>query len=145
MFSKFGTKIALQRAGLGNISLPKTDNLFGNGNTNSASKNDAEGSNGGLANPFANVQWGVPKVLASWSTPAAPQNSLREPPIIGERAQSNSKLRFPAVDRRPCVLLFLRFTGCPCEFSPLCYEYCVSGVVGLTVTCSHREAVPPTS
>ncbi|KAH9865752.1 hypothetical protein J1614_009339 [Plenodomus biglobosus] len=113
MFSKFGTKIALQRAGLGNITLPKTDNLFGSGNTNSASTNGAEGGNGGIANPFANVQWGMPKVLASWSTPAAPQSQLREPPIIGERAQSNSKLKFPAVDGRPCVVLFLRFTGCP--------------------------------
>lgn len=117
MFSKFGAKIALQRAGLGNVSLPKADNLFGNGNTKSASTSDTEGGNGAFTNPFANVQWGVPKALASWSTPAAPQSQLREPPIIGERAQSNPKLKFPALDGRPCVVLFLRFTGCPCEYS----------------------------
>lgn len=111
MFAKFGTKIALQRAGLGGVSLPKTDNLFGDGNAKSA--DGAAG--GGMANPFANVQWGVPKALASWSTPEAPQTPVRDPPIIGERAQSSTKLRFPAVDGRPCVVLFLRFTGCPCE------------------------------
>lgn len=115
MFSKFGTKIALQRAGLGNISLPKTDGLFGGGNAKSGDANGGGEGNGGFANPFANVEWGMPKALASWSTPAAPQSPLREPPIIGERAQSSPKLKFPALDGRPCVVLFLRFTGCPCK------------------------------
>ncbi|KAH7388702.1 hypothetical protein BKA66DRAFT_511078 [Pyrenochaeta sp. MPI-SDFR-AT-0127] len=111
MFNKLGTKIALQRAGLGNLSLPKTDGLFAGGNTKGTP--DGEAGNGGFANPFANVQWGVPKAFASWTTPPAPQTPVREPPIIGERAQTNAKLKFPALDGRPCVILFLRFCGCP--------------------------------
>ncbi|KAF1939535.1 hypothetical protein EJ02DRAFT_352140 [Clathrospora elynae] len=113
MFSKLGTKIALQRAGLGGISLPKTDGLFGGNNAKSTDANGAEGGNAGFTNPFANLQWGVPKALASWSTPPPPQNAVREPPRIGERAQTNAKLRFPTVDGRPVVVLFLRFCGCP--------------------------------
>ena len=115
MFNKLGTKIALQKAGLGNVSLPKTDGLFGGGNAKSADANGAGGGNGGFANPFSNVEWGMPKVFASWSTPSAPQTSVREAPHAGERAQTSTKLRFPAEDGRPRVVLFLRFCGCPCE------------------------------
>jgi hypothetical protein len=114
MFSKLGTKIALQRAGLGGISLPKTDNLFGGGGN--AKGVDGEAGANGFQNPFANVQWGVPKALASWSTPAAPQNAVLDPPVAGDRAQTNPKLKFPAIDGRPCVIFFLRFCGCPCKF-----------------------------
>ncbi|KAF1837620.1 hypothetical protein BDW02DRAFT_565927 [Decorospora gaudefroyi] len=113
MFTSLGTKIALRKAGLGNVSLPKTDGLFGGGNTKNTDRNGANGEDTTFANPFANVQWGVPKALASWTTPPPPQNPVREPPRIGERAQTNAKLRFPTVDGRPSVVLFLRFCGCP--------------------------------
>jgi len=107
--NKIGTKIALQKAGLGNLSLPK-DNPFGGGNA----KDGGEGGGGGISNPFANMAW-PPKALASWQAPPQPQTPVREPPIIGERAQSNPKLKFPAVDSRPIVVLFLRYCGCPCK------------------------------
>ncbi|KAH8730980.1 hypothetical protein GQ44DRAFT_767552 [Phaeosphaeriaceae sp. PMI808] len=112
--NKIGTKIALQKAGLGNLSLPK-DNPFagGNTNTNTNTKNGQNGSgDGGFANPFANMQW-PPKAFSSWQAPPQPQTAIRDPPIIGERAQSNPKLKFPAVDGRPVVVLFLRYCGCP--------------------------------
>jgi hypothetical protein len=95
---------------LGNLSLPK-DNPFA-ANPNSAKDG---GGNGGVANPFANMQW-PPKAFSSWQAPP-PQTPVREPPIIGEKAQSNPKLQFPTVDGRPVVVLFLRYCGCPCEYN----------------------------
>ncbi|KAF1968662.1 hypothetical protein BU23DRAFT_655672 [Bimuria novae-zelandiae CBS 107.79] len=100
MLSKLGTKIALQRAGLGNVSLP------------SLPKNEKEGGGAGFefSNPFANVQWG--KAFSSWQA-SAPQFPIADPPTVGVRAASSPKLRFPTADRRPVVILFLRFCGCP--------------------------------
>lgn len=100
---------------MGNISLPKTDGLFAGGNAKGGPDGEA-GGNGGFANPFANVQWGVPKAFSSWTTPPAPQSPVRDPPLVGERVQTNPKLKFPTVDGRPVVVLFLRYCGCPCEF-----------------------------
>lgn len=117
MFSSLGTKIALRKAGLGNVKLPKTDDLFGSGNTKKGNTNGADGGDTGFANPFANVQWGVPKALQSWTTPPPPQTPVRKPPNIGDRAQTHTKLQFPTADGRPTILLFLRFCGCPCEYS----------------------------
>jgi hypothetical protein len=106
--NKIGTKIALQRAGLGNVQLPK-GNPFA-GNPNGAQEG---GGDGGFANPFANMQW-PPKAFSSWQAPP-PQIPVREAPIIGEKAQTNPKLPFPTVDGRPVVVLFLRYCGCPCK------------------------------
>jgi hypothetical protein len=108
--NKIGTKIALQRAGLGNLSLPK-DNPFGGGNAKGAQEG---GGDGGFANPFANMQW-PPKALSSWQAPPPPKTTVREAPKAGARAQSHPKLGFPAVDGRPVVVLFLRYCGCPCK------------------------------
>jgi hypothetical protein len=106
--NKIGTKIALQRAGLGNLSLPK-DNPFA-----AAPKNGQEGSGEGFANPFTNMQW-PPKAFSSWQAPA-PQTPVSEPPIIGERARTDPKLSFPTTDGRPVVVMFLRYCGCPCKY-----------------------------
>jgi hypothetical protein len=108
MFNSLVQKMALQKAGLGNLSLPK-DNPF----TSGSAKNGTQDGGEGIGNPFANMQW-PPKALASWQAPP-PQHRVREPPLVGERAQSNPKLKFPAVDGRPVVVLFLRYCGCPCE------------------------------
>ncbi|KAF2794899.1 hypothetical protein K505DRAFT_324451 [Melanomma pulvis-pyrius CBS 109.77] len=105
MFSKLGTKIALQRAGLGDVKLPSFPK--------SESKNADGSPSEGFANPFANVQWGMPKAFSSWQAPPTPATTVREPPKIGDRAQSNVKLKFPAIDGRPCVVVFLRYCGCP--------------------------------
>lgn len=91
--------------------MPKTDNLFGGGGNTKGVDGEPQGN--GFQNPFANVQWGVPKALASWSTPTPPQNAVLEAPIAGDRAQTNPKLKFPAIDGRPCVIFFMRFCGCP--------------------------------
>lgn len=114
MFSKLGTKIALHKAGLGNVSLPS----FPKSDSSSTSRgpNGEQEGGGGFQNPFANVQWGVPKALASWQAPP-PAIAVRDPPQVGDLAQSNPKLKFPAIDGRPCVLLFMRFCGCPCTYA----------------------------
>lgn len=115
MLNSLGTKLALRKAGLGNVSLPKTDSFFGSNNPSSKKGNAAaDDAAAGFANPFANVQWGVPKALQSWQTPPPPQNPVRKPPQIGDRAQSHAKLPFPDASGRPTILLFLRFCGCPC-------------------------------
>jgi hypothetical protein len=109
------TKVALQRAGLGGVSLPKDNPFAGN------SKGTQEGAaNGGMANPFANMQW-PPKAFSSWQAPPV-QAPVRDAPIIGEKAQSSPKLQFPTVDARPVVILFLRYCGCPCKhhYLPRC-------------------------
>ncbi|KAL5120255.1 hypothetical protein ACEQ8H_001813 [Pleosporales sp. CAS-2024a] len=104
--NKIGTKIALQKAGLGGLSLPK-DNPF----AANPQKGQDGGGTGGMANPFANMQW-PPKAFASWQA-SAPQAPVREPPMIGEKVQSSPKLPFPTVHGRPVVVFFLRYCGCP--------------------------------
>ena len=120
MLNSLGTKLALRKAGLGNLSLPKSDGLFGSSSSGGGgggnAKKGANGADGAEAGYFANVQWGVPKAFQSWTTPPPPQNPVRKPPRVGEKAQTHSKLRFPSADGRPVVLLFLRFCGCPCKF-----------------------------
>ncbi|KAF2264588.1 hypothetical protein CC78DRAFT_533175 [Lojkania enalia] len=96
MFSKLGTKIALHKAGLGNVSLPSFPKSEESYTTKSGDKGATDGNEGGgFQNPFANVQWSVPKAFDSWKTPQPPPNP------------------FPAMDGRPCFVLFLRFCGCP--------------------------------
>lgn len=119
MLSKLGTKIALQRAGLGGVSLP------------SMPKNDGkpgEGSGFEFSNPFANVQWG--KAFSSWQSPET-SYPIADPPTIGVRAASNSKLRFPTADNRPVVILFLRFCGCPCKWLLMLWGGCRTRADGL--------------
>jgi hypothetical protein len=110
MFSKLTTQIALRKAGLGGVKIPDP---FAGGDSKSA-KGGQDSEGGGLTNPFANVKWGAPKALASWTTPPATQNPVQQPPVAGDKARTGVKLRFPAVDGRPCVVLFLRYCGCPC-------------------------------
>jgi hypothetical protein len=119
MFSKFGTKIALRKVGLGDLSKSIPDPFATSNNTSTSSKDNGQEGNGsgGYANPFANVQWGAPKFMSSWQSPPAPPIPvLDEPPKVGDRAHSNPKMKFPPVDGRPVVVLFLRYCGCPCKF-----------------------------
>ena len=110
MFSKFGTKLALRQAGLGNVKIPS----FPDDSKSSNAKGGAGADAGaGFANPFANVQWG--KAFSSWQTPPPPQNPVAEPPKVGGRGPSSVKLKFPAIDGRPVVVVFLRYCGCPCK------------------------------
>jgi hypothetical protein len=130
--SKIGTKIALHKAGLGNVSVP------------SLPKSDSSSSQAGdgFKNPFANVQLGVPKAFTSWQTPPPPPNPVREPPVLGDRAQSNPKLKFPAIDGRPCVVLFLRYCGCPCKWDwGLVLGYVCKERGLMTGCCSHGEDI----
>ncbi|KAH7130646.1 hypothetical protein B0J11DRAFT_258094 [Dendryphion nanum] len=108
MFSKLATKVALHRAGLGNVSIPSFP-----GETKNKSGTDKDGGDGGFTNPFANVQWGVPKALSTWQS-APPVKEVEQPPAVGARAPVNApKLRSLLLDGRPVVILFLRFIGCP--------------------------------
>lgn len=116
MFSRLATKVALHRAGLGNVSLPS----FPGENKKSGNSNSSGGEGGGFTNPFANVQWGVPKALATWQS-APPARTVEQAPAVGARAPSstslspslNAALRPLMTDGKPVVLLFLRFIGCP--------------------------------
>ena len=111
MLSKLTTQIALRKAGLGGIKIPDPFTA----SESKSSKGAQDSAEGGLSNPFANVKWGAPKAFASWTTPPPTQNPVQPVPVAGDRAQSGVKLRFPAVDGRPCVVLFLRYCGCPCR------------------------------
>ncbi|KAF2276068.1 uncharacterized protein EI97DRAFT_47534 [Westerdykella ornata] len=106
--TKIGTKLALQKAGLSNVSLPSFPST-----TTSKSDPSNSAQQSGVPNPFANVQLSVPKAFSSWQTPPPPPNGVRTPPVKGEKAQSNPKLPFPTRDGRPVMLLFLRYCGCP--------------------------------
>lgn len=110
MLSKLTTQIALRKAGLGGVKIP--DPFAASESKSSKGNQDTEG--GGFANPFANVKWGAPKALASWTSPPPTQSPVQPVPVAGDKAKSALKLRFPAVDGRPCVVLFLRYCGCPC-------------------------------
>lgn len=110
MLSKLTTQIALRKAGLGGVKIP--DPFAASDSKSSKGNQDSEG--GGLSNPFANVKWGAPKAFASWTTPPPTQFAVQQVPVAGDKAKSGLKLRFPAVDGRPCVVLFLRYCGCPC-------------------------------
>ncbi|KAF9696013.1 hypothetical protein EKO04_005964 [Ascochyta lentis] len=109
MLSKLTTQIALRKAGLGGVKIPDP---FAASESKSA-KGGQDSGGAGLSNPFANVKWGAPKAFASWTTPPPTQNPIQAAPTAGDRAQSGVKLRFPAVDGRPCIVLFLRYCGCP--------------------------------
>ncbi|KAF2638145.1 hypothetical protein P280DRAFT_471806 [Massarina eburnea CBS 473.64] len=105
MFNNLGTKLALRQAGLGNVKIPSFP-------ANEPSKGGAAAAGGpGFANPFAGVQWN--QAFSSWKTPPAPPNPVAEPPKVGARAPSSVKLKFPAIDGRPVVVIFLRYCGCP--------------------------------
>jgi hypothetical protein len=125
MLNSLAAKLALRKAGLGNVSLPSWP-------ANDSKPSGARGGEGGagtgggleVSNPFANVQWG--QAFSSWKTPPPPPNPVAEPPTVGKRAPSNVKLKFPAIDGRPCVVLFLRYCGCPCKPpTPAAYLYAV--------------------
>lgn len=107
MFSKLTTKIALRKAGIPSSALSIPDYP----SSNSTSK---DGSASPFANPFKDLE--IPKSLLSWKTPLPPPVAVVDTPILGTRAPNSAKFRLPAEDGRSTVVLFLRHTGCPCEF-----------------------------
>jgi hypothetical protein len=121
MFSKLTTKIALHKAGLSGISLPTTNYTKSYTSTTSTSKNGIAGTEASdsqypaflTTNPFANVT--MPKALNSWVTPPAAPIPVAMAPEMGTRAPTNLKLRLPAGDGSPTVVVFLRHCGCPCK------------------------------
>lgn len=64
-----------------------------------------------VSNPFANLT--VPNALKSWATPPPPPIEIAPAPELGTRAPESNKLRLPALDGRPSVVVFLRHCGCP--------------------------------
>lgn len=107
MFEKFGTKMALRKAGLPSNALSIPD----------LGTNDSKDPNAPspFANPFANFT--VPQALISWQTPAPPPTEVASAPVIGAKAPSSLKLPMPFGDGRPIIVVFLRHCGCPCEYS----------------------------
>jgi hypothetical protein len=107
MFSKFGAKLALRKAGI-------PSNTF-DFESKSSKPSDPTKQNELLpfANPFANVS--VPKSWGSWATPTPPPVEIAIAPAVGTRAPSSLKLRLPTGDGRPAIVVFLRHCGCPCK------------------------------
>lgn len=122
MFAKLTTKMALKKAGLPtNLSMPSY--TYDTANTSSkAAKNGEQqqqaGDNGTImmpfANPFANVS--IPPVWNTWGTPAPPPREVAKVrPAVGGRAPTSAgKVRVG--EGRECVVVFLRWCGCPCKF-----------------------------
>ncbi|KAJ5723207.1 hypothetical protein N7488_001242 [Penicillium malachiteum] len=54
---------------------------------------------------------GVSKELSSWISPSPIE--ISEAPIIGEIAPSCPKLVLPAENKKPAIVAFLRYCGCP--------------------------------
>lgn len=110
MFSKLTTKIALRKVGI-------PSNTFNASNFESKPSNPKDPNANELlpfANPFANLS--VPKSWQSWTTPPPPPVEIAPAPVIGTRAPDSVKLRLPGMDGRPTIVVFLRNTGCVCEF-----------------------------
>ena len=112
MLAKLTTKIALRKAGIpsSGLAMPDVSALTGSGGR--------DGTGGALstfANPFANLQ--VPVALKSWQNPMPPPVEVAPPPLIDTRAPTCPKLALPVANgtRRPCIVVFLRHCGCPCE------------------------------
>ncbi|KNG48650.1 thioredoxin-like protein [Stemphylium lycopersici] len=115
MFNSLGTKLALRKAGLGNVSLPKTDGFFGGGgggNTKKGSSNGAEGGDTGFANPFTNVQWSVPKALQSWTTPPPPQNPVHFAGVLETTVAEKLFLRLRTLANRYPSIRFIAISHC---------------------------------
>ncbi|KAH8761918.1 hypothetical protein BGZ57DRAFT_576851 [Hyaloscypha finlandica] len=104
MFAKLTTKIALRKAGIPSnaLSMPEFE---GSKDPNATSPF------ANVSNPFANLT--VPNALKSWATPPPPPIEIAPAPVLGTRAPASSKLRLPALDGRPSVVVFLRHCGCP--------------------------------
>ena len=117
MFAKLTTKIALHKAGISSkaFSIPELDNRSNANQRNS--NNDGAGSELlPFANPFANLS--VPKSWNSWQTPPPPPVGVAAPLKIGDQAPlANGKLRLQSGNGKPCIVAFLRYCGCPCEFA----------------------------
>jgi len=115
MFSKLTTKIALRKVGLSSdvFSLPNSAPSFNNNpNGKDVNLKDANSASpSAFSNPFATLT--VPKSWQSWQTPPPPQVEIADSPVWGTRAPSSAKLRLPAADGRPTVVVFLRHCGCP--------------------------------
>lgn len=105
MFAKLTTKIALRKAGIPSnaLSMPEFE---GSKDPNATSPF------ANVSNPFANLT--VPNALKSWATPPPPPIEIAPAPVLGTKAPASNKLRLPALDGRPSVVVFLRHCGCPC-------------------------------
>ncbi|KAL9108597.1 MAG: hypothetical protein Q9227_006683 [Pyrenula ochraceoflavens] len=129
MLSKLSTKIALKKAGLGDLSLPSNFSLpsfpssyttSNNTTTSNSRSNSSKPSNAtstsqsSYSNPFSSLTLTLPKSLSSWQTPTPPPIPIAPSPLLGKRAPiSSEKLRMPSPDGRPTIILFLRHVGCP--------------------------------
>jgi hypothetical protein len=133
MFAKLTTKIALRKAGIPSnaLSMPEFE---GSKDPNATSPF------ANVSNPFANLT--VPNALKSWATPPPPPIEIAPAPVLGTKAPASNKLRLPALDGRPSVVVFLRHCGCPC--TSFAEKHFLNGKKGgrLTKAISRRENVP---
>jgi len=106
MLSKLTTKLALRKVGI-----PSDSFSFANYESKTSNKDLNDTPSSTFANPFANVT--IPKSWHSWATPPPPPVELAPPPVINVQAPTSAKLRVPAGDGRPSVVVFLRHCGCP--------------------------------
>ena len=133
MFAKLTTKIALRKAGIPSnaLSMPEFE---GSKDPNATSPF------ANVSNPFANLT--VPNALKSWATPPPPPIEIAAAPVLGTRAPASNKLRLPALDGRPSVVVFLRHCGCPCtSFAEKTLRW-KEGMKANEKSISRRENVP---
>lgn len=126
MFAKLTTKIALKKAGIPTsfsvptfaaASSPEQDA------TRSATAHKKGSSEDNIllpfSNPFSNVN--IPKVWNTWATPPPPPIEVASGrPSVGSNVLqlgSETRTKLGLGDGRECLVIFLRWCGCPCTSS----------------------------
>lgn len=119
MFGNLATKLAMRKAGLGDIgksfsalTAPAAPTTTPDGKEIVQTDSDWK-----TTNPFTKIT--VPKSLVAWQNPPPVEAEIGAVPAVGARAPSAAGLMMPftgAVGRgKAVVIVFLRCCGCPCE------------------------------
>lgn len=119
MFGNLATKLALRKAGLGDIG--KSFSAFTASAPPATTPDGKEivqtESDWKNSNPFAKIT--VPKSLVAWQNPPPVEVEMGAAPEVGTRAPSASGLMMPYTGAggrgKAAVIVFLRCCGCPCE------------------------------
>jgi hypothetical protein len=120
MFAKLTTKIALRKAGVpSSFSVPTFSTATDNSNPQTHKKASSEDNILlPFTNPFKDVT--IPAVWNTWATPPPPPVEVRcERPSVGSNVLqlgSETRGKLGLGDGRECLVVFLRWCGCPCTF-----------------------------
>lgn len=122
MFAKLTTKIALRKAGIPSSFSVPTFSTTTDSPTNPQTHKKASSEDNILlpfTNPFKDVT--IPAVWNTWATPPPPPVEVRsERPSVGSNALqlgSETRGKLGLGDGRECLVVFLRWCGCPCKYT----------------------------